>query len=120
MTADTLRNDPGNGLDALKLGARRTHNSRLVGAEAAGLLLSLGVWTWIPERWPLALPFLAISAFGIWGVTDHTLVAGRRTMSQPLWIFLRVFRWTVGLAGVVAAVAALYLVVGELIGTVVS
>lgn len=120
MTADTLRNDPGNGLNALKSSARRTPDSRLVGTEAAGLLFSLVIWIWIPERWPLALPFLAISAFGMWGVTDHTLVAGRRTMSQPLWVFLRVFRWIVGFAGVVAVVATLYLIVGELIGTVVS
>ena len=120
MTADTRRNDPGNGLNALRSGARRTPNARLVGTEAAGLMVALVVWIWIPDRWPIALPFLAISAFGMWGVTDHTLVAGRSTMSQPLWVFLRGFRWIVGFSGVVAAVSALYLIVGELIGTVVS
>lgn len=120
MTADGPGTDRGNALTALRSSARRTRDSRLVGVEAAGLLFSLVVWVWIPERWPLALPFLVVSAFGIWGVTDHALIAGRSTMSDAVWNFLRCFRWIVGFAGVTAAVLVLYIVVGKLVGTVVS
>lgn len=120
MTADTLRNDPGNALNALKTQARSWRGERLAGIEAIGLALALAVWIWIPERWPLALPFLAMSAFGLWGITDRTLVAGRRKIPRPLRYALRGMRWLVAATGVIAAAAALYLFFGALIGTVVS
>lgn len=120
MTPESPCTDRGNALDALKSSARRTRDSRLVGAEAAGLLFSLAVWICIPARWPVALPFLALSAYGIWGVTDHALIAGRSTMSDGLWHSLRCFRGMVGIAGAIAGVLALYLIVGKLVGTVVS
>ena len=120
MTADTLRNDPGNALNALKAQARRWREERLAGVEAIGLAVALAVWIWIPERWPIALPFLAMSAFGLWGITDRTLVAGRRRIPRPLRYALRGLRWVVAAAGVIAAAAALYLFFGALLGTVVS
>ena len=120
MTADTLRNDPGNALNALKAQARRWRGERLAGIEAIGLAVALAVWIWIPDRWPFALPFLAMSAFGLWGITDRTLLAGRRRIPRPLRYALRGMRWLVAAAGVIAAVATLYLIFGALIGTVVS
>ena len=120
MTVETFRNDPGNALSALKAQARRWRGERLAGVEAIGLAVALGVWIWIPERWPFALPFLALSAFGLWGITDRTLVAGRRRIPRPLRFALRGMRWLVAAAGVIAAAAALYLLFGALLGTVVS
>ena len=120
MTADTLRNDPGNALNALKAQARRWRGERLAGIEATGLAVALAVWIWIPARWPLALPFLAMSAFGLWGITDLTLIAGRGRIPRPLRYVLRGIRWLVAAVGVIAAAAALYLFFGALLGTVVS
>ena len=119
MTADTLRNDPGNIVNALAARARRTRSSELVASEAAGLAVALGVYVWIPDHWPVALPFLALSAFGLWGVTDHVLVAGRRSLSPELKFALKVFRWIVGVAGVVAAGSVIYIVGGILIGEII-
>ncbi len=120
MTADTLRNDPGNALYALRSRARETDVARLVSVETAGLAGALGIWIWLPSRWPLALPFLALSAFGLWGVTDRTLVAGGRSMPVAFRYVLRSLRWIIVAAGVIAAAASVYLIVGEAIGTVVS
>ncbi len=120
MTADILRNDPGNALSALKLRARRTGGARLFGFEAIGLAISLAVLIWLPERLPLALPFLAMSAFGLWGATDRALVTGWRKFPIPIRFLLRALRWLIAAAGVIAAAAALYVIVGVLLGTVVS
>ena len=120
MTANVLRNDPGNALNALKARARATPGGRLFGLEATGLAIALAVWIWLPQRWPLALPFLAISAFGLWGATDRALIAGRRRLPRPVRYLLRALRWIVAAAGIIAAVSALYLFVGLLLGTVVS
>lgn len=120
MTADALRNDPGNALNALKTRARSTRADRLAEIEAAGFAVALAVWIWFPERWKLAIPFLALSAFGLWGITDRTLLSGWKRIPVPVRYVLRTLRWLFAAAGVIAAAATLYLIVGLLIGDVVS
>ena len=120
MTADTLRNDPGNALNALKARARATAIHRLAGIEAVGLAAALAVWIWFPSRWPVALPFLAVSAFGLWGITDRKLLTGWRHIPVPIRYLLRAMRWLFAAAGVIAVAMAIYLIFGVLIGSVVS
>ncbi len=120
MTAETLRNDPGNALNALKARARSTRAERLAGIEAAGFAVALGIWIWFPEKWQVAIPFLAVSAFGLWGITDRTLLSGWRYIPVPLRYVLRALRWVFAAAGVTAAAATIYLIFGMLLGDVVS
>ncbi|MDO8502170.1 MAG: hypothetical protein Q7S20_10035 [Gemmatimonadaceae bacterium] len=120
MTADTLRNDPGNALTALAGSARRAPNGWLVGAESIGLAAALAVWIWTPDRWALALPFLALSAYGLWGVVEHVLQEGRRSLPGPVRMTLVAIRFLISAVGVAAAAAAGYAVVGAAIGTVIS
>ena len=120
MTADILRNDPGNALNALKSRARSTPSERLAGIEAVGFGVALAIWIWFPERWKVAFPFLALSAFGLWGITDRTLLSGWRHIPRPLRYLLRAMRWIFAAAGLAAATIALYLMFGVLLGTVVS
>lgn len=116
MTADILRNDPGNALNALKARARITPSERLAGIEATGLGIALAVWIWLPERWAVALPFLALSAFGLWGITDRTLLSGWRRIPVPIRYLLRAIRWIFAAAGVIAAMATLYAIFGVVVG----
>lgn len=117
MTADILRNDPGNVLNALKARARSTPSERLAQIEAVGLGIALAIWIWFPERWAIAFPFLALSAFGLWGITDRTLLSGWRHIPVPLRYLLRAMRWIFAASGVVAAIATLYLTSGLLLGS---
>ena len=117
MTADILRNDPGNALNALKARARSTPSERLAGIEATGLGVALSVWIWFPEKWVVALPFLALSAFGLWGITDRTLASGWRKIPVPLRYLLRAMRWIFAAAGVIAAMTTIYAIFGVLIGS---
>lgn len=119
MTADTLRNDPGNILNALAARARRARSSALAASESVGLAVALAVYVWLPGHWPVALPFLALSAFGLWGLADHVLGAGRRSLSPLMRVAVRSFRWIVGLAGVVTAASVIYILAGILIGEII-
>lgn len=120
MTAAALRRDPGNVFIALARGARRTPALTLIVLESAGLTLALMVWTWAPARWQLALPCLALSAFGLWGLTDKAIAAGGRRIDPLLFVILRSFQLAVAGAGVTAAAVACYLLIGRAIGTVIS
>ena len=44
---------------------------QLAALETLGLLGVLSIVAWIPDTLELALPFLALSMFGFWGIADH-------------------------------------------------
>jgi hypothetical protein len=116
VTSDILRNDPGNALNALKSRARSTPSERLAGIEAAGFGIALAIWIWFPENWQAAFPFLALSAFGLWGLTDRTLLSEWRHIPVPLRYLLRALRWIFAAAGVSAAIITFYAICGWLLG----
>jgi hypothetical protein len=120
VTAAALRRDPGNALNALARRARRTSHASLIALEAAGLTIALTVWVLAPGRWQLALPCLAVSAFGLWGLADKVIAAGGRRMDPLVFALLRVFQIVVAACGVAAAAVLGYLIVGRAIGTVIS
>lgn len=118
MTAARLRRDPGNALVAIADLAKATPNPWLVGIEAAGIAVALGFWIWIPGAWRMSLPFLSLSAYGIWGVIEHFIAPVRSRRPTPIRvIMLRPFQLFVAVAGIVAAAVSFFILVGNLIGT---
>ena len=110
--------ESGNAFTALRKRARKTPSSFLITLESAGLAATLGIATWAPDLWPLALPLLALSSFGVWGVTDRFIVDNRRQMDPLLDVALRTFRLSVAVAGTGCGAAALLLAVGKAMGTI--
>ena len=121
MTAAPLRRDPGNILVAIADLAKATPNPWLVGVEAAGLAVAMGIWIWFQDAWRLSLPFLSLSAYGIWGVIEHFISPHRRRQPVPIRvILLRPLQFLVAAAGILAVTAGLFMLIGALIGSVVS
>lgn len=120
MTAAALRRDPGNAFNALAHRARRTPPASLFALESAGLAAALAVWIWTPARMQLALPCLALSAFGLWGIMENVIAAGGRRMDPLFSVIVRSLQFVVAAAGAAAAAVAGYMIIGEMIGTVVS
>jgi hypothetical protein len=116
MTASALRKHPGNILYALAKRARKTSGGALVALESAGLASALAIWIWAPAHWQLALPGLALAAFGLWGIIDKTVAARGRRPDPLVLVILQALRFVVAACGVAAAVSAGYLIVGYLMG----
>jgi hypothetical protein len=120
VTAAALRRDPGNAFNALATRARRASPASLVALETAGLFAALVVWAFFPARWQYALPLLAFSALGLWGVIDKMIASRGRQIDPLVEAVLRGLQLLVAVAGVTAATIAGYLIIGGAIGTVVS
>jgi hypothetical protein len=118
VTAARLSRDPGNALVAIADLAKATPNPWLVGIEAVGFAIALGIWFWIPGSWRLSLPFLSLGAYGIWGVIEHFIGPYRRRRPTPIRvIILRPFQLLVAVGGTLAAMVSFFILVGNLIGT---
>jgi hypothetical protein len=120
MSAALLRDDNGNALNAIAGRARRASAGILVSFETAGLAAALAIYALAPRRWPLVLPFIALSAFGLWGLCDRFLSSrtGRRYRTQR-----HLLRWTerlIATTGIVAALGAVYVMIGWLMGVYIS
>ena len=120
MSAALLRTDDGNAFSALASLARRASNGALVTFETAGLALALGIYAWAPARWPLILPCIAVTAYGLWGLCDHFVQSksGRRFMTHRR-LARSLARFTAAI-GIVAALSAVYLFMGWLMGVYIS
>lgn len=121
MIADFAGRPPGlagsaNAFIAVGQRARRTSDRMLVVIEAIGFTCVLAVFAWAPHTLDLALPAGAIGALGLWGVTEHMRVAHRR-MFKPLRLILRGFQSMIAAAGIAAAIATGYALMGRLMGT---
>jgi len=112
--------DPSSAFAALATRARATRTDMLVGIETLGLLCALAVFIWLPDQLALALPFLALAMFGLWGATEHARRAGRDSLPRSLLGALRAIQLLAAVVGTVAALLSGYAVVGRMIGTVVS
>ena len=120
MKAAILRDDRGNALNAIAARARRAAAGTLVSFETAGLVLALSIYAWAPRRWPLILPCLALSAFGLWGLCDRFIESksGRRFRTRRK--ALRLVERLIATLGIAAALAAAYLLIGWLMGVYIS
>jgi hypothetical protein len=123
MNAALLRGvggDRGNAVNALAMRARRASAVTLVFFEAGGLILALSIYAWAPRRWPLILPCVALSAFGLWGLCDRFIESksGRRFRTHR-----KILRWLerlIAALGIAAALGAAYLVIGWVMGVYIS
>ncbi len=118
MGQRTSSAEPPGPLVALAGRARVTPDSWLVGLETFGLVTVIGVIAWFPDRLPLILPGVALSMFGLWGVTEHFRQSTRR--SRAVHLPLQVLQLVVAVIGTTAVAAAIYVIAGRLIGTIVS
>lgn len=100
--------------------ARTTPDPWLIGLETFGVLTVLAVIAWLPNRPAFALPGLVLIMFALWGVTEHFRLQGRAHRSRTAGSALRALQVLAVAAGTLAAAAALYALVGRLIGSVVS
>jgi hypothetical protein len=117
VTAAALR-DPGNALIAIANLAKATPSPMLVGIEAAGFAVALAIWIWAPDAWRFSLPFLSLSAYGIWGVIDHRLRPLRGRKPTPIQVIVfRPVQAVVALAGTIAAATAVFMLVEAAIGS---
>ena len=120
MSAALLRNDQGNAFNALASLARRASNAALVSLETAGLVLALSIYAWAPRRWPLILPCIALTAYGLWGLCDRfvQLRGGRRFMTHRKVV--RSLARLTAAVGIAAAFGGVYLLIGWLMGVYIS
>lgn len=105
-----------NAFIAVAAKARSSSDALLIGAEVAGLAAAIGVMAWQPKRIDVALGLVAIGALGLWGITEHALAAQGRRANFLLRYLLVAFSRIVATASIVAAVAAGYVVIGEMMG----
>lgn len=88
--------------------------------EAAGFAAVLVVFAFTPNNLVLALPFIALSMFGLWGVAEHVRSTAGVPRSRSKSAAISLFQWIAAVIGTVAAAAVLYGAAGRAIGTVVS
>jgi len=110
----------GNALTALAHRAQNASSGVLLSLETAGLAVALGIYAIAPARWPLILPCIAVSAYGLWGLCDRVIAArgGRRYRTQRR--ILRLVKLAIATAGVAAAFGGAYLLVGWTMGVFIS
>jgi hypothetical protein len=120
VSAALLREDQGNAFNALATLARRASNAALLSLETTGLILALGIYAWAPRRWPLILPCIALTAYGLWGFCDRFVQSrsGRR-FSTHRRIARSVARLTAAV-GIAAALGGVYLLMGWIMGVYIS
>jgi len=120
MSEALARDRDGNALNALASLARRAPDGALVALETAGLAAALSIYAWAPGRWPLILPCIALSAYGIWGLCDRFVQSrsGRRFMTQRR-IARSIARLTAAV-GIAAALGGAYVFMGWLMGVYIS
>jgi hypothetical protein len=103
--------------------ARRANalsNRTLVSLESAGLAAVLAVLAWAPQRVSIALPFVAMSMFGLWGVTDHARRSRDPLAPRTADFLLACIQATAATIGTLAVAAVIFALAGLMIGTVVS
>lgn len=110
----------GNALTALANRARKASSGVLLSLETVGLALALGIYAMAPARWPLILPCIALSAYGLWGLCDRLIAvrSGRRYRTERR--ILRLIKLAIATVGVAAAFAAAYLLMGWTMGVFIS
>lgn len=118
--SSALRSDT-NLPDALVARARAASDGRLALDVACGLFVALAIAAWHPRMW--LIPFSAaicFAAYGGWGIADRELRERADDGGALVIRTLRVVRSLTAAAGVIAAVIALFSVLGIVLGTWIS
>ena len=105
---------------ALGSRARTMSDPMLVAIEAAGLVAVLVVVSFTPRNLGLALPFISLSMFGLWGVAEHVRTTAAASHSHRKAAAISLFQLVAAVIGTIAASAVLFGAAGRAIGTVVS
>ena len=116
MISTSVESESGNAFIALARRAKLAPGPFLIACETVGFGAALAVYALIPARSSLALPFLGIGAFGLWGIIDHVLESPPRLKSRRRSL-LRGFQLAIAMAGIACAAATGFLVAGWLMGT---
>lgn len=113
---DTVPGAEANIFALLAARARHASDGRLAADAAAGILLATAMLLWRPGGWPaFASGGLCVLAYGTWGIADRMLretAPARATMRH----LLAALRATAAVAGTLAAVALLLVVMGLALG----
>jgi hypothetical protein len=109
--------DQRNPLEMLASIAKRTPDATLLGLEVAGFVAAMLMIAISPDRITPALPFFAVSAFGLWGIAEH-----RRSIetARSVRSALSMFQLVVVVAGASAVLLLIFAVAGRAIGTIIS
>jgi hypothetical protein len=108
--------ESGNAFVALAHRAKATPGPMLVACEIAGFGTALVIYAIAPSHASIAFPFLAIGAFGLWGIIDHVLESPPRLKSWRRSA-LRSFQFLVAMMGITFAIATGFVAAGWLMGT---
>jgi hypothetical protein len=102
-------------------GARRASDGALAACAGAGLL-ALALLVAIHPRWgALLLPFVALGAFGAWGIADRELAPRLARVPRPRAVAALVAaRWIIAAVGTVAAIASAMWLMTVLLGPFIS
>ena len=112
-------------LHAIAARARRSSDGALVACALAGVL-GLGALVWMEGRgWGVLLPMVALGLYGGWGVLDRALQersATRASGAPPTLAddVLPAARAVTAVLGIGTAVAAMLVLLGMLLGTIIS
>lgn len=93
---------------------------QLAALETLGLLGVLSIVAWSPDTLELALPFLALSMFGFWGIAEHARGARDPLRRDPVATALSVLQGISVLIGACSIAAAIFTAIGWAIGPIVS
>ena len=114
VAADPQQRTP---LEILASIAKHTSDAVLLCLEIAGLLAIILMIALSPGHITFALPFVAVSAFGLWGIAEH-----RRSgeTARSIRSALSVFQLIIVIAGVSAILLLIFAIAGRAIGTIIS
>jgi len=116
VISTSVESESGNAFVALAKRAKLAPGSLLLACETIGFGAALTVYALAPAHSAIALPFLGIGAFGLWGIIDHVLESPPRLKSWRRSL-LRGFQLAVAMAGIACATATGFVIAGWLMGT---
>ena len=102
--------------------ARRATDGQLVVAAGVGIVVAAVIGLIRPSWWFVALPFLCIGSFGIWGIAERTFAERRARLGvgfagERALVGIRV---AAAVIGTLAGTLALLALVARAIGTWIS
>jgi hypothetical protein len=100
--------------------ARRSSDEALAAAAAVGLMAVAGLWVARPAWWVLALPLVALGAFGAWGMAEREQRERRALAEGGPGRALVVVQWLAVAVGTGAALLTAFGVLAALFGRVIS
>lgn len=100
--------------------ARRSSDGALAAAAAVGLVALVGLLAARPAWWVLALPLVAVGAYGVWGIAEREEAERRGRAAGGPGRALAVVRWLAVALGTGAALLTAFGVLAVLFGRVIS